>query len=179
MQRTNALDLVVVDDNPVLLSVLAQIFAECRHNVRVASNGFLALAEITSRVPDILISDLCLPGMSGYELLFVVRCRFPSIRVIAMSGAYPGGGIPPGVAADAFYAKGASSVAQLVETTRTIWREGAYSPRPSALTWVPERSTDRSFGSFLFISCPGACGSSLSRRQLLIWSRNKVSVQIA
>ncbi len=44
--------------------------------------------------------------MSGFELLSVVRRRFPAIQVIAMSGAYSCDGVPPGVAADAFYQKG-------------------------------------------------------------------------
>jgi CheY-like chemotaxis protein len=147
MKRTDALDLVVVDDNPVLVSVLSQIFAECGHNVRAASNGFLALAAIRNRVPDILISDLSLQGTSGYQLLSVVRSRFPSIRVIAMSRGYSGGGIPPDVAADAFYAKGASSVAHLIETVRTVWRDGICSPRPLTLSCVLECSADRSDGS--------------------------------
>jgi CheY-like chemotaxis protein len=154
MIRNQALDLVVVDDNPVLISVLSEIFHECGHKVRVASGGFAALAEISRRVPDILLSDLGMPGMSGYELLSVVRRRFPSIRVIAMSGAYSGTSIPPGVAADAFYAKGSSSVDQLVQTISAIWREDSYSPRRSAPIWIPEISTDHVGSSVLFVSCP-------------------------
>jgi CheY-like chemotaxis protein len=154
MIRNEALDLVVVDDNPVLISVLSEIFHECGHRVRVASGGFAALAEIGKRVPDILLSDLGMPGMSGYELLSVVRRRFPSIRVIAMSGAYSGTGIPPGVAADAFYAKGSTSVDQLVQTISAIWREDSYSPRSSAPIWIPGISTDSVRSSVLFVSCP-------------------------
>jgi CheY-like chemotaxis protein len=36
-----------------------------------------------------------MPGMSGFELLSVVRRRFPSIRVIAMSSAFSGVDLPP------------------------------------------------------------------------------------
>ena len=53
-----------------------------------AEDGFSALAEIRKEVPDILLSDLNMPRMSGFELLSVVRRRFPSIRTIAMSGAF-------------------------------------------------------------------------------------------
>jgi hypothetical protein len=44
--------------------------------------------------------------MSGLDLMSPVRRQFPSIRVIAMSGAFSGNCIPQGVDADAFDEKG-------------------------------------------------------------------------
>jgi hypothetical protein len=44
--------------------------------------------------------------MSGFDFLSVVRRRFSTFRVIAMSGAFSVDDIPPGLAADAFYEKG-------------------------------------------------------------------------
>jgi CheY-like chemotaxis protein len=152
--RSEPLDLLVADDNPVLVSVLSEIFRDCGHSVRSASDGFSALAEIRKRIPDILVSDLCMPGMSGYELLSVVRRRFPSIRVIAMSGAYPGGITPEGIAADAFYAKGASSVAQLIQTVSAVWDPQGQPPRPAAPIWISEVNADVDGVSALFVSCP-------------------------
>src|SRR5580698_3727451 len=69
-------DIVVVDDSPALLSVLSEIFKEHGYTVRKAADGFEALAVIRDREPDILVSDLNMPGMSGFELLSVVA---PSI----------------------------------------------------------------------------------------------------
>lgn len=68
--------------------------------------ALLALVEIRKEIPDILLSDLNMPGMSGFELLSVVRSSFPSIRAIAMRGAFSGVEVPIGIAADAFYKKG-------------------------------------------------------------------------
>jgi CheY-like chemotaxis protein len=65
-----------------------------------------ALAEIQQEIPEILLSELNMPGMSGFELLSAVRRRFSAIQVIAMSGTFSGDGVPLGVAADAFYEKG-------------------------------------------------------------------------
>jgi CheY-like chemotaxis protein len=113
-------DIIVVDDNQVLLSVIAEIFKECGYTVRTATDGFAALAQIRRKVPHVLLSDLDMHGMSGFELLSVVRRRFPEIVAIAMSGAYPGADVVRGIAADAFYAKGASNVAQLFEIMRAI-----------------------------------------------------------
>jgi len=58
-----------------------------------------------------LLSDLNI--MSGFELLSMVRRRFPTVRVIAMSGAFSGNQVPCGVTADAFYEKGNSVAAPL------------------------------------------------------------------
>jgi len=108
-------DVVVVDDNPALLCVLSEILKEHGYSVRMASDGFEALAVIRDRAPDILISDLNMPGMSGFELLSVVRRRFPTIAVIAMSGAYSSHIASPGIAADGFYAKGSTSIGGLLD----------------------------------------------------------------
>lgn len=148
------LDIVVADDNPVLIGVLSEIFLEYGHVVRPASGGFLALAEIRKRVPDILLSDLCMPGMSGYELLSVVRRRFPSIRVIAMSGAFTGEAVPTGVAADAFYAKGASSVAKLIQMVNSIWRDDACLLRSVTPVWLAEVASDHAGAPVAPVSCP-------------------------
>ena len=77
---TNKLrDFVVVDDDLVLLSVLSELLKENHYAVRTASDGFAALAVIRDRVPDVLLSDLNMPRMTGFELLSVVRRRFPTI----------------------------------------------------------------------------------------------------
>jgi CheY-like chemotaxis protein len=62
-------DIVMVDDNPLLLCVLSEIFKEQGYMVRTASDGFAALAAMGERKPDILISDLNIPRLTGFELL--------------------------------------------------------------------------------------------------------------
>jgi DNA-binding response OmpR family regulator len=98
--------LLIVDDEPVLRKSMSLVFAELGYRVRCAEDGFSALAEIRNEIPDVIISDLHMPRMSGYELLSLVRQRFPAIRTIAMSGAFWGDETPAGVTADAYYPKG-------------------------------------------------------------------------
>ena len=148
-------DVVVVDDNPALLSVLSEILQERGYSLRTASDGFEALTAIRDRVPDILLSDLNMPRMSGFELLSIVRRRFPRIAVIAMSGAYSGTLISPGIAADGFYAKGSSSIARLFEILSAIKDEVVrQSRRAAAPIWIPGLPTHHGELSTTAVACP-------------------------
>jgi CheY-like chemotaxis protein len=148
-------DVLVADDNPLLVSVLAEIFRESGYSVRTAPDGFVALAMMRDRIPDILISDLNMPRMSGFELLSIVRRRFPRIAVIAMSGAYPGAILPSGIPADAFYAKGACSVAELFDMLYVIKEDATrHSARAAAPIWVPALPIVQDDFSVMAIACP-------------------------
>jgi CheY-like chemotaxis protein len=148
-------DVVVVDDNTLLVSVISEIFKERGYTVRTASDGFEALAIVRDRVPDILISDLDMPRMSGFELLSIVRRRFPSIAVIAMTGEHSGEAVPQGIAADAFYAKGSSSVARLFEILCPIEDEATRnSLRAATPIWIPGVPIDQGDVSTIVVACP-------------------------
>jgi len=97
--------LLIVDDDPSIVVLLSQIFTELGHSVRSAQDGLAAFVDIRQDMPDVILSDLNMPGMSGFEFLSVVRRRFPTIYVIAMSGAFLGDGLQAGIAADHFYEK--------------------------------------------------------------------------
>lgn len=66
-----------------------------------------------------------MPCMSGYEFLSVVRSQLPAIHVIAMSGAFSGTCVPPGVAADAFFEKG-SCPAFLIKIVEAMTQPGSH-----------------------------------------------------
>jgi CheY-like chemotaxis protein len=98
--------LLIVDDEPAIRTVISQVLTGIGYQVRSAEDGISALAEIRNQMPDIVLSDLNMPGMSGFELISIIHCSYPSIQVIAMSGAFSGEEAPSGLAADAFYQKG-------------------------------------------------------------------------
>ena len=95
----------MVDDETVRAKVLAQILKVSGYEAGLAEDGFEALVSIDERQPDLIISDLRMPNMSGFELLSVVRRRFPEIPVIATSGDYEPLVLPPCVVCDAFFKK--------------------------------------------------------------------------
>lgn len=98
--------MLIVDDDAVFCEVADELFSSLGYTVRCAEDGFEALAMMKEALPDIIICDLNLPKMSGFELLSIIRRRFPQIPVIAMSGAYAGRDLPMGVIADAYLEKG-------------------------------------------------------------------------
>jgi CheY-like chemotaxis protein len=111
--------LLIVDDEPSIRESLSFVLTEIGYLVRAAENGFTALLEMGHEIPDIILSDLNMPEMSGFEFLAVVRRQFPAIPVIAMSGAFSGHEVPSGVAADAFYPKG-RGMGTLLQTIETL-----------------------------------------------------------
>ena len=148
--------LLVVDDDASLLMLLSQIFTESGYNVRSAEDGFSALAEIRNEIPNIILSDLNMPGMSGYEFLSVVRRRFPAIRTIAMSGGLSGDGVPPGVVADAFYEKGInlSSLLQIMHDMAHMEWQFFQHPGTLAPIWIPKNGHDPSGEEYVTVTCP-------------------------
>jgi CheY-like chemotaxis protein len=100
--------LLIVDDDISILTVLSEHFSELGYYVRSVKDGSSAMSEIENELPDILLSDINPPDMLGIQFLSTVRRKFPSIRVVAMSGAFSESFIPPGIAADAFYEKDSS-----------------------------------------------------------------------
>ncbi len=130
--------ILVVDDEPPIRVLISNILTLSGYHVRIFADGFSALSAIREEVPDILLSDLDMPGMSGFELLSIVRRRFPAIKAIAMSGRYPEGDIPVGVAADEFYRKGANleRLLQIVKAMASFKRKA-----PSPLLDVRQNRT--------------------------------------
>jgi CheY-like chemotaxis protein len=107
--------------------------------------------------PDVIISDLNMPQMSGFEFLSVVRRRFPGIPVVAVSGAYEfGDHVPGGVIADAFYAKGqhlGELLRTVAELIRTAPAQAMNHHRQSAPVWIPRNGKDSKGVPFIVLTC--------------------------
>jgi len=150
-------NILLVEDDAPLRKLLTVILTRSGYRVRAAEDGFSALAQIRANMPGILLSDLYMLGMSGFELLSVVRRRFPAIKVIAMSSAFSGGEVPPGVAADRFYQKATSITAllRLIEET-VIAEDREPSPHGAAPQpiWIASHAAQTGIGEPVVIACP-------------------------
>ena len=147
--------LLIVDDEPSIRESMSSTLAEIGYKVRAAEDGLSALIEIRKEIPDMILSDLNMPGMSGFEFLSVVRRRFPAIPVIAMSGAFSGNEVPSGVAADAFYQKGSGvrSLLKIMESLKPPKRMPAQAPR-SAPLWIERNESDADGEPYVSLVCP-------------------------
>lgn len=82
-------DVLIVDDEERTRAGLAHSIDWASHGLRVsgtAAGAYEALERIEHSVPAILVLDIKMPHMDGLELLHIVKARYPSVRVILISG---------------------------------------------------------------------------------------------
>src|SRR5262245_56366513 len=78
--------ILIVDDEPLIADTLALILRHAWFDPSVAYNGGTAL-EIARRTrPDVVLSDVILPGMSGLDLVLQIRKLLPGVRLLLFSG---------------------------------------------------------------------------------------------
>ena len=68
---------LVVDDDPVVAQLLSALLLGAGAEVRSATSGQEALAAIDADPPDVLVSDLYMPGLDGFALVRAIRERPP------------------------------------------------------------------------------------------------------
>jgi two-component system response regulator PilR (NtrC family) len=78
-------NLLIVDDELGMRQFLTHLFQREGHVVRLAENGHEALAQLRKQAPDLIISDIRMPDMSGVELLRQVREILPDVEVVMMT----------------------------------------------------------------------------------------------
>ncbi len=73
--KPNGLKVLIVDDDPIALEILANFLQVAGYNVELASNGKEALEKLRHYSPRIVISDVDMPEMNGVELCRAIRSR--------------------------------------------------------------------------------------------------------
>jgi CheY-like chemotaxis protein len=106
---------LIVDDEENLRQMGKHVLESQGYEVHCAGDGFEALTALRKSLPDVIISDLQMPNMNGFEFLSVVRLRFPTIPVVVISGEFSGISVPESVLADAFFPKGGYKPTELFE----------------------------------------------------------------
>jgi PAS domain S-box-containing protein len=80
--------ILIVDDEPGIVDVLQEVLGNSGYRIETASNGAKALNRIASQDYDLIISDLCMPEMSGEKLHATLREHYPHLldRIIFVTG---------------------------------------------------------------------------------------------
>jgi PAS domain S-box-containing protein len=84
----NARRVLVVDDNTDAAESLAVLLRLSGHDARVANDGFAALRAAQEMRPDLILLDIGMPGMDGYEVARRLRqdAAFRDVKLVALTG---------------------------------------------------------------------------------------------
>jgi CheY-like chemotaxis protein len=80
--------ILVIDDEAVVRDLLVRVLSDVGHEVIAVETGEAALQQLAARPFDILVVDKNLPGISGIEVLRLVKSNYPRLRAIMIT-AYP------------------------------------------------------------------------------------------
>jgi CheY-like chemotaxis protein len=78
--------ILVVDDDREIRELLEHALTLAGYEVRTATNGAEALASLTEKPVEVLITDLIMPEKDGVQLISELRKSQPQVRVVAMTG---------------------------------------------------------------------------------------------
>lgn len=80
--------LLVVEDDPDLSGLMSMILGDAGYSVRVAENGAVALARVAEEMPGVILLDMRMPVMNGWEFAREFRARYGrAARIIVVTAA--------------------------------------------------------------------------------------------
>lgn len=83
--------ILLVEDTPANMYVLQRVFRNEGFDVVEATDGKEAIRKAEKEKPDVVLMDMRLPDMSGYEAVAILRQRLPALPIIAVTAdALPG-----------------------------------------------------------------------------------------
>lgn len=81
----SSVTILIVDDEDMMRCLLEKILSRESYNIIKAENGKKALEKLKNEKVDIIVSDIKMPEMNGFELLKHVKDEYPNIGVIIMT----------------------------------------------------------------------------------------------
>jgi CheY-like chemotaxis protein len=86
MSNDTSLRIVVIDDDRDHGECLAALLDRAGHSAIVFNNASAAIRHIERYEPDLVITDIFMPEMDGFEVLRHIKSHFPFLPILAMSG---------------------------------------------------------------------------------------------
>ena len=115
--------ILVVDDDPTLLSIVSDLLALEGLRVERASNGMDALKAVERLKPSLVLLDMRMPGVDGWEFARKLRDQDDSIPIIVMTAAEDASGWAEQIGAAAYLPK-PFDVDTLLSTVDRLRRRG-------------------------------------------------------
>ncbi len=137
--------ILFVDDEERLREMAKAILESHGYEVLCAQDGFEGLHALKESLPDLVISDLQMPNMDGFEFLSVVRQRFPHLPVIVISGEFSAVDVPNSVLADAFFEKSQYTPDQLITRIADLVSKTPIRPavgKTHTPVWIPHAESE-------------------------------------
>jgi len=98
--------ILVVEDDPDLLAVMEMVLSDAGYRVRTAPEGGAALARIAEEMPALVLLDMRMPGMNGWEFAREFRRRHDrSAPIVVVTAAEDARARAEEIAADGWLAK--------------------------------------------------------------------------
>ena len=76
---------LVVDDSPTIRKIVEITLKREGYRVNTSDSGLKALASITDERPDLVLLDVMLPVMDGYQVCKIIRKRYRSVPVVMLT----------------------------------------------------------------------------------------------
>jgi DNA-binding NtrC family response regulator len=86
MSELASTKIIVIDDEQIMRDLVQRILAKAGYEVETLDDGEAVLERLAAGDIEIVISDVNMPGMSGFELLKQIKKQYPQVAVIMMTG---------------------------------------------------------------------------------------------
>jgi DNA-binding NtrC family response regulator len=80
-------NILLVDDEPLVLEMFESVLSDEGYDVTLASSAQQAIALLDKRSFDVLISDVLLDDMDGFEIQSYAKRKYPDMGVVLITGA--------------------------------------------------------------------------------------------
>jgi CheY-like chemotaxis protein len=122
MGEISTIVVLLVDDDSSIREMIARQLQREGFVVLQAEDGIDGLVQLRKQLPNVVISDLQMPRMSGFEFISVVQQRFPSIPIIVLAGAFPKD-VPVKIKPNRYIEKNSRIMPELLKTVRDLARQ--------------------------------------------------------
>lgn len=81
--------ILIIEDQASVRKLLVQMLEDAGYQVREAANGRLGLEQFRAHPADLVLTDLEMPEMNGWEVIVALTRSYADVTIMAMSGMHP------------------------------------------------------------------------------------------